>query len=275
VPGTTNAPAAGSPDPPRRTALITGASAGLGAEFARQLAARNYDLVLVARRHDRLEAVAAEVRDRHGVHTTLIAADLSERAAPVAIQRQLEAEGIAVDYLVNNAGAAGGTLLGPLDFADHARYMELMVVSVAHLCHLFVPPMLARGWGRVINVASVAGRIPRGGDCMYGPAKAYLVHLSEELQLTVAAAGVNVCALCPGFTHTEFHDVAGMQAMKQRTPRWIWYDADVVVREGLRAVERGRSVHVSGRLYRWLDPLFQSVWTRRLFRVRAEHYADR
>jgi uncharacterized protein len=258
-----------------RTALVTGASAGLGAEFARQLAAQGFDLVLVARRRAALDALAESLRTRHGIRATVIEADLSLREAPPAVRHELDQRGIAVDFLVNNAGAAGRPLLAPIDFREHARYFELMMISVAHLCALFIPPMRQRGWGRVINVASVAARIPRGGDATYGPAKAYLVHLSEELHLTVSGDGVNVCALCPGFTHTEFHEVAGMSELKARSPRLLWYDAETVVREGLRAVAKGRPVFVSGRLYRWLDPLFQSSLTRRLFRIRARHFEER
>lgn len=251
----------------RRTALITGASAGLGAEFARQLGARGFNLVLVARRRERLETLARPLRHRHGIETTLLEADLSERAAPAAIQQQLDEQGVQVDYLINNAGSGGGNLLNDRDFEAHARYLELMVLSVAHMCHLFVPSMQDRGFGRVINVASVAARIPRSGGCIYGPSKAFLVNMSEELHLTTRRQGVNVSALCPGFTHTEFHAVAGKMEMKAKSPGFLWYDADVVVREGLRAVEKGKPVQVSGRIYRLLDPLFQSVWTRRLFRL--------
>lgn len=256
-------------DPARRTALITGASAGLGAEFARQLAARGFDLVLVARRRDRLETVARPLRVRHGVQVTCLEADLADRDAPERLHAEVEGLGLRVDFLVNNAGAAGPNLLDDRGFERHARFFELMMISVAHLCHLFVPGMREHGYGRVINVSSVAGRIPRGGDANYGPAKAYLVALSEALNLELKPRGVHVCALCPGFTHTEFHEVAGLEHMKQSLPGFLWYDADVVVRDGLDAVERGRPIMVSGRLYRWLDPLMQSVWTRRLFRVPA------
>ena len=254
---------------PRRTALITGASAGLGAEFARQLGAEGWNLVMVARRVEQMEVVARPLRQRYGIETTLLQADLAERNAPQELFDELARRGITVDYLINNAGAGGGDLLQDRDFAAHARYLELMVLSVAHMCHLFVPAMRERGFGRVINVASVAARVPRAGGCLYGPSKAFLVHMSEELNLTVRGDGVHVSALCPGFTHTEFHEVAGTLEMKESSPKMLWYDADVVVREGLRAVEKGRSVQVSGRLYRWVDPLFQSVWTRRLFRMRA------
>ncbi|MAT84656.1 MAG: short-chain dehydrogenase [Gammaproteobacteria bacterium] len=251
----------------RRTALITGASAGLGAEFARQLSARDFDLVLVARRRDRLDALAEEFAGGTGRAATVLTADLADPEAPQRLAEALAERGIAVDYLVNNAGAAGPDLLDDRDWSAQRRYFELMMVSVAHLCHLFVPGMRERGWGRVVNVASVAGRVARGGDTNYGPAKAYLVALSEGLAATLKGTGVNVTALCPGFTHTEFHDVGGLQDMKAGTPGFLWYDADVVVREGIEAVERGRPVMVSGRLYRMLDPLMQSVWTRPLFRV--------
>ena len=123
------------------------------------------------------------------------------------------------------------------------------------------------GRGVNINVASVAGRIARGGDSHYGPTKAYVIALSEALALTVKDKGVNVSALCPGFTHTDFHETAGLNEMKRSSPSFLWYDAETVVREGLRGVDKGKPIVVSGRLYRWLDPLMQSVWTRWIFKT--------
>lgn len=251
----------------KRTALITGASAGIGAEFARQLAAKGLDLVLVARRADRLEQLAQPLRVRHGIEVHCLEGDLSERDAPERIHAELSARGIDVDWLVNNAGASGPNLLEKPGFEQHARFLELMMISVAHLCHLFVPAMRERGYGRVVNVASVAGRIIRPGDHSYGPTKSYLIALSEGMNGELKKEGVHVCALCPGFTHTEFHAVAGKEKFKQKTPDFIWYDADGVVRDGIEAVEKGRPIEVSGRLYRWLDPLFQSVLTRRVLRL--------
>ena len=110
--------------------------------------------------------------------------------------------------------------------------------------HRFIPSMVDRGYGRVINVASVAARVPRSGGCNYGPAKAYLVALSEELNLTVAAVGVHVSAICPGFTHTDFHETAGLMEMKNNMAKWLWYDADVVVRDAIRGVEAAKPVCV-------------------------------
>lgn len=250
-----------------RTALITGASAGLGAEFARQLAAKGYNLVLVARRRDRLEGLAAELRNSHGISCRVETADLVDPAAPEKLYETLRSQGIEIDYLVNNAGIAGPALFDERDWSKHRDFYQLMMTSVAHLCHLFIPPMRERGFGRVINVASVAGRVPRADGCNYSSSKAYVVALSESLAVTLAGTGVNVCALCPGFTHTEFHETAGMMDMKNSLPKWLWYPAETVVADGIGAVEKGRPVYISGRLYRWVDPFFQSVWTRRLFKA--------
>ena len=250
-------------------ALITGASAGLGAEFARQLAAMGHHLILVARREDRLQALASRLTEQHGVTCQIIVADLNDEDAGKHIADTCQSGGWTVNWLVNNAGVAGPDLLQDRDWAAQQTFFQLMMLAVADLCHRFIPGMVDRGYGRVINVASVAARVPRSGGCNYGPAKAYLVALSEELNLTVAAMGVHVSAICPGFTHTDFHETAGLMEMKNNMAKWLWYDADVVVRDAIRGVEAAKPVVVSGRLYRWLDPIFQSVWTRRLLRIKA------
>jgi hypothetical protein len=251
------------------TALVTGASAGLGAEFAHQLAARGHDVLLVARREDRLKDLARELAAAHGRNVEVFAADLSEQDAPERIQAFADAQGLQIDWLVNNAGVAGPELLPERDWSEQARFFELMMISVAQMCHRFVPPMRERGFGRVINVSSFAGRIARPAGANYGPSKAYLIALSEELALMLKGSDVHVCALCPGFTHTEFHEAAGMLEMKRKLPGFLWYDAQTVVREGIAAVERGKPIHVSGRLYRFLDPLTQSVWVRPLLKALA------
>ena len=250
----------------QRTALVTGASAGLGAEFARQLAARGHDIIAVARRRDRLEQLAEELADGHDARVEVLTADLADVHAPRIIADKVAELGLEVDYLVNNAGSAGPELIEDRDWGAHASFFQLMMTSMAHLCHLFAPGMCQRGYGRIINVSSVAGRIARAGDTNYGPTKAYAVALSEALHVTLKDRGVHVCALCPGFTHTEFHEAAGMLDRKAATPGFIWYDADVVVREGLAAVEKGKCVYVSGRIYRCIDPMLQSVFLRRLIR---------
>jgi short-subunit dehydrogenase len=252
-----------------RRALITGASAGLGAEFARQLAARGLDLLLVARREERLVDLAESLRSEHDVHVATFPADLSDRRAPGEIQRHARENGLHVDYLVNNAGSAGPHLLDDTPWDQQAAFLELMMISVAQMCHRFIPPMRERRFGRVINVSSFAGRLARPAGSNYGPSKAYLIALSEELALDTRGSGVLISALCPGFVHTDFHESAGLMEMKRGLPGWLWYDAEIVVREGIEAVERGRAVQVSGRLYRWLDPLAQSLLTRGLMKSLA------
>jgi len=248
------------------SALVTGASAGLGAEFARQLAARGHDLLLVARREERLKELAHQLGVAHGVRVDFFAADLAEPETPARIEAFVREQGLRIDWLINNAGVAGPDLLEERDWAAQARFFELMMLSVAQMCHRFIPPMRERGFGRVINVSSFAGRLARAAGANYGPAKAYLVALPDDLALVLPGSRVHVCAPCTGFTHTDFHEVAGLMDMKRGLPGFLWYDAATVVREGIQAVERGEPIWISGRLYRWLDPLAQSVWLRPLIK---------
>ena len=176
----------------KKTALITGASAGLGVEFARQLAAQQMDLVLVARRKEKLEDVAKSLGATHGVRVRTVRADLSDPSAPKEIYRYAQSEGLEIDYLINNAGSAGPALFDEDNWAPQAEFLELMMTSVTHLCHHFIPPMRKRGFGRVVNVSSFAGRLARPAGAHYGPSKAYLVALSEELSLILAGTGVHV-----------------------------------------------------------------------------------
>jgi len=239
-------------------ALITGASAGLGAEFARQLASNGKDLILVARRTEPMDALASELADEFNIAVDVIQSDLSDATATSKLFSEVTGRGLFVDYLINNAGSAGPDLLEDGDWPAQQRYIELMMTSVAGMCHHFIPPMQERGFGRVLNVASVVGHISLAGDTSYGPTKAYLIALSKGLAATVRDQGVHVLALCPGFTHTDFHQSDELTRMKAKTPAFLWYDADVVVREGLAALEKGREVYISGRLYRYLTPLLKS-----------------
>ena len=246
------------------TALITGASAGLGKEFARQLAAKGMNLVLVARRREPMEALADEFSAAHGVEVSILEADLSDSETPHRLFEQTEAQGLAIDYLVNNAGAEGPDLVRVRDWNKQQAYLTLMMTSVAAMCHEFLPSMVQRGFGRILNVASVAGRMTVGGDYSYGPTKAYLIALSKGLASAYRSKGVHVMALCPGFTHTDFHASDKLTIMKSNTPKWIWYDADVVIREGLAALEQGKDEYTSGRLYRFLVPVLKQRWTQGL-----------
>lgn len=222
--------------------------------------------MLLARRADRLAALAQELSAAHGVQVHTVVSDLTDSEAPQALFAELERHNLSIDILINNAGSAGPDLLDDRDWAQHRAYTELMMTSAAALAHLLVPGMVGRGYGQVMNVASVAGRLMRANDTTYGPAKAYLIALSEALASTLEGTGVQVMALCPGFTRTEFHSEPHMHALRDAIPDWLWYDAAVVVEEGLRALSRGRVVYSSGRLYRLIDPFTQSVFTRFLLR---------
>lgn len=253
-------------------ALITGASAGFGKEFARQLARAGKNLVLVARRVEPMEDLATDLREQHVVEIEIIRADLSDPGAPLAIHHTMASRGIHVDTLINNAGSAGPDLLAARDWRRQQAHLTLMMTSVTLMCHLFIPAMRERGYGRVLNVASVAGQITVAGDCNYGPTKTYLIALSKSLSDTVKNDGVHVMALCPGFTHTDFHQSGELAEMKAGMPGFLWYDVDVVVREGLAALERGRSVYTSGRLYRYLMPVLRTPLSRVLIRAMGVNF---
>ncbi|HJP98150.1 MAG TPA: SDR family oxidoreductase [Rhodanobacteraceae bacterium] len=233
-----------------RRALVTGASAGVGAEFARQLAARGCDLVITARRGELLQALASELHARHGVDVQTIADDLADRAAPARIVAAATRDR-PIDILVNNAGYGVPGRYDRVDWDTHARFMQVLVDAPLQLCHLLLPAMRERGYGRIVNVASLAGLVPATpGNTLYGPAKAFLVRVSQAIAMENRAHGIHVCALCPGFTHSEFHDVSQARGLVSKLPGWMWSDAGDVVRAGLDAVERGRVVYVPGRVNR-------------------------
>ncbi len=237
-------------------ALVTGASAGIGAEFARQLAAEGLGVVLTARRTDRLETLAADLRARHGVDVVCIGADLADPHAPARLFEECAQRGLAIDVLVNNAGyGVPGSFLSR-SWQTHADFIQVLMTAPAELCHRFLPAMRERGRGRIINVASLAGHVPApAGHTLYAASKAYLIKFSQALALENRAQGVHVCAHCPGFTYSEFHDVTGTREQMKSMPRWLWMDADEVVRDGLAAVARGDAIRVSGRVNRAIKAL--------------------
>jgi short-subunit dehydrogenase len=226
---------------------VTGASAGLGAEFARQLAARGHDLLLVARREERLLRLAGELVAAHGVRADPISCDLADLAAPARLAEIVAARAPRLEVLVNNAGygVPGGFLGHP--WQTHADFQQVMVNAVAELCHRLLPDMQARRRGCIINVASLAGHVPgSAGHTLYAPSKAWLIKFTECLAAEARQHGVRMMALCPGFTYTEFHDVNGMRPLVSRLPRWLWMEASDVVRRGLAAAARGDTVYIPG-----------------------------
>ncbi len=247
---------------PTRWALVTGASSGIGMEFCRQLAERGYHLVLVARRADRLHTLASELREQHGTASLVIPADLSAPNACAKIAHELQEAEIAVDFLVNNAGyGLPGRFTQPT-WREHADFIQVMMTTVCELTWRLLPAMHQRGRGHVINVASVAGLVPGSeGHTLYGASKSFLIRFSESLALEGRHRGIRVSALCPGFTYSEFHDVSGTRDMMNRLPRFIWLQADDVVRYGIESVLRNpvRVVAIPGFTYRLLVGLNRFV----------------
>lgn len=228
--------------------MITGASAGIGAAFARIYASHGYDLALTARRADRLEALADEIRLRFGVETYVIADDLADPAAVDRILAEIEAQGRVVDALINNAGYGLPGDYAATDWDAQARLHQVLVTAVLELSHKVLPGMIERRFGRIVNVASIAGLIAGSpGATLYGPAKAYLVRFSQSLHMEARTKGVHVSALCPGFTYSEFHDVNGSRAtLNSRMPSWVWMGADEVAAAGYEAAEANRPLCVPG-----------------------------
>lgn len=229
-----------------RTALVTGASAGIGAAFARHLAAEGYSLLLVARRAERLRELAAELTAQHGVRCDVFAADLNDPAAPASIMEFAESRGITIDVLINNAGLSGKTAFADTPWPTLAAEIQLMVTAVTELCHRVLPGMRARGWGRIINLSSLAAFSPPGASLLYTGIKRYVLDISQSLDMELKPQGIHVTALCPGFTRSEFHDTMGTRDAADKLPGLLWQEADEVVREGWDAVMRGKPVCIPG-----------------------------
>ncbi len=233
-----------------RTALVTGASAGIGEAFARQLAQRGYELVITARREERLQALAEEL-ERAGTRTRVLPADLSDPAAPQALCEELQTRGLQIDALVNNAGYGLNGAYHKTSWKQQGDFLQVMVVAVCELTHRLLPSMVERGFGRVVNVASVAGLVPgTAGATLYGAAKSHMIKFSEAVALELQGTGVHVTAVCPGYTYSEFHDVNGSRERVSRLPGLMWMDANTVVRQSLDAAERGDMVYINGAVNR-------------------------
>jgi len=226
------------------TAIITGASSGLGEEFALQLAQERYDLVLVARREDRLRDVAEHAK-KHGAPTTVvIPLDLGTPTAPAEIHRRVTESNLQVDFLVNNAGFGTRGRFDQMPLEREIEEINLNIVALVGLTRLFLPAMIERRRGTVINVASTAAFQPVPGMATYGATKAFVLSFSEALADELRGTGVTAMALCPGPTRTEFQGVANTEDAKM--PRFAYMDAATVVRQAIAAAKRGKALKVNG-----------------------------
>jgi short-subunit dehydrogenase len=243
----------------RRLCLITGASAGIGAEFARQYAALGWDVALTARREDRLISLADDIRETHGVHAICIVQDLARANSADKIITALSVQGRHVDALVNNAGyGLPGTFFNT-SWKSQAEFLRVLYTAPIELAHKVLPGMADRGYGRIINVASLAGYAPgSNGHTLYASVKAGLIKFSESLNAECDAfegADIHCTALCPGFTYSEFHDVNGTREQMKSMSKRMWMDAAPVVKAGIDAVNRGQPVVVPGLVNKGLATL--------------------
>jgi short-subunit dehydrogenase len=222
------------------TALVTGASAGLGAEFARQLAQRGNDLVLVARDRARLDALAKELSDAYGVRADVLAADLTVDAELAPVEARVRT----VDTVINNAGFGTFGKFHELALDAELREIQLNVVALVRLTHAAAAAMVERGSGAILNVASLAGFQPGPSNATYGATKAYVVSFTEAIHEELHGTGVKVSVLCPGFTRTEFQDRANVPA--EVVPNYLWQNPPEVVATGLDGLAKNRALVVPG-----------------------------
>ena len=256
----------------RPLALVTGASSGIGAIFANQLAARGCDLVLVARRRDRLEQQAHAIQESHSVQVDILPADLTRDADLKAVEDRLAAAPN-LEFLVNNAGfgITGLFFSVPVDGQD--RMHRLHVLAPLRLMHAALPGMVARGHGNIVNVSSVSGFGQNPGSVSYSATKTWMTSFTEGIYMELKSAGstVRVQALCPGFTLSEFHD--SMHFDRKTIPAWMWMSADDVVDISLRALDRDQLIVIPGWRYRLLVWLMRAL-PRPLYRALSIKYAQ-
>ncbi len=254
-------------------ALVTGASSGIGATFARALAARGYDLVLVARRRARLEALGRELEAAHGIHAEALAADLTTDAGIQPVEDRI-ATAESLDLLVNNAGFGTLGRFWEADLESQSKMHRLHVLATMRLCHAALKRMVPVNRGAIINVSSVAGFATSPGSVSYGATKAWMNRFTEGLYMELASAGsaVRIEALCPGFVYSEFHDVMG--AERGVIPAWLWSRPEDVVAAALRGLKRGELFVVPGWPYKLLVGLL-GVIPGFVFRPLALCYARR
>ncbi len=262
----------------RRSALITGASSGIGAEFARQLASKGYDLVLVARRKERLDKLACDLHQEHGIRVDVLPADLTEESQIQSVETHIQ-ENEPLDLLVNNAGFGMRGKFAEIDISKHLTMLQIHDIACVRLTRAALPGMLNRKKGGIINVSSISGLIQLG-NITYGTTKAFQVIFSEALQMELAGTGIRIQVLCPGYTYTEFHDKQDLSGFQRsRIPDFLWTSAEQVVSVSLKGLEKGKVVVVPGTIYRLFASLgrwtiFASLLRAIAVRIRRNRYAQ-
>jgi len=261
-----------------RLVLITGASAGIGEAFAHVFASRSWNLVITARREDRLLALASKLSADHGVQVTCLAKDLSIPSSVAELVDELNSKGLKADGLVNNAGYAVPGHFARTLWDDQAKFIRVLVTAPCELTHALLPGMIERGWGRILNVASVAGLVPgSAGHTLYGAAKAFMVKFSQSLLVENERYNVLTTALCPGFTYSEFHDVTGTRAKVSRMGKAWWSTAEDVAVAGYDGVMNGKAIVVTGRRSKQVVPLMKVLpdsWALAIMRRRSKAFRN-
>lgn len=246
----------------RKLALITGASSGIGREFAIVLAKNGYDIVAVARRRELLESLAVELQ-AFGAQTKVVVADLS---TSVGVQSVIAVASDA-DFLVLNAGITRAARVGTTSGDEILKLNTLLATGVVELCEAIVPQMMQRKTGDVVIVSSIAAFTPMPKSALYAAAKSYVMSYGRSLNLEVRGSGVRVCVVCPGYVRTDLHQQAGLTHLRARVPKWLWINSDDVVRAALSGLGNNKSVVVPGAIYRLARPFLgswvaQTIWRR-------------
>jgi uncharacterized protein len=232
------------------TALVTGASAGIGEAIARELASRGHGVTLVARREERLRALAGELSERYGVRAEAIAADLGDEAARERLAAQIEGLGLEVEILVNNAGFGDADTVVDSDRERLIAMVRLNCEALLDFQARYLPEMVARGRGAVINIASAAAFQPIPGTATYAATKAFVLSLSEAVHEELKGTGVTLTAVCPGPVRTEFTRVAGIEQAEEQLPGVFWMASEAVAKAAVDAAENGKRAIVPGLLNR-------------------------
>ena len=242
-----------------KTVLITGASSGIGEAFAQVFSEQGFDLVLTARRQDRLESIASNLKLIRPTNIHIIQADLSDPMAPKNILDFCTKNKIHIDCLVNNAGYGNPGKFEETPWQSHQDFLQVMVTAVTELTYLFLPGMIKKQYGRIINLASLAPYMPAPDMAgLYSPVKIFQIKFSESIHFQYCDHNIHCSAVCPGLTRTEFHETANMHEVLN-SPNWLWMDSITVARQGVDAVMKGKCLIINGRLNNFFAILFKLI----------------